>query len=89
MTLGTGVALLTWIQVSKAGIWPSLAPTMNNLEAVSKVPLTPPKVEQATKRDMTQAMLPYSLLEKVTATASEPRTSETERVVWNETMVKK
>ena len=62
---------------------------MNSLEAVRRVPLTPPKVEQATKRDMTQAMLPYSLLEKVTATASEPRTSETESVVWNETMVKK
>ena len=62
---------------------------MNNLEAVNKVPFTPPKVEQATKSDMIQAMLPYSLLEKVTATASEPRTSETESVVWKETMVKK
>ena len=62
---------------------------MNSLEAVSRVPLTPPKVEQATKTDMTQAMLPYSLVEKVTATASEPSTSDTESVVWKETMVKK
>ena len=70
-----------------------------DLLAVSRVPLTPPKVEQATKRDMTQATGPNSLercltqplathlLAKVTATASEPSTSGVERVVWKETMV--
>ena len=62
MTLGTGVALSTCIQVNRDGIWPSLAPTMNNLEAVRRVPLTPPKVEQATNRDMIQAILPYNLM---------------------------
>ena len=97
MTLGTGVALSTCIQVNRDGIWPSLAPTMNNLEAVRRVPLTPPKVEQATNRDMIQAILPYNLMmmsetmmimmvmmylsEKVTATASDPRTSDTDKVV--------
>ena len=62
---------------------------MNRREAVSRVPLTPPKVEHATNTDMIQAILPYSLLEKVTATASEPSTSDTERVVWNDTIVRK
>ena len=98
ITLGTGVALSTCIQVNREGIWPSLAPTMNNLEAVRRVPLTPPKVEQATNRDMIQAILPYNLMimsetmviimmmkmylsEKVTATASDPRTSDTDKVV--------
>ena len=97
ITLGTGVALSTCIQVNRDGIWPSLAPTMNNLEAVRRVPLTPPKVEQATNRDMIQAILPYNLMmmletmmimmvmmylsEKVTATASDPRTSDTDKVV--------
>ena len=89
MTLGTGVALSTWMQVRRAGIWPSLPPTMNSLLAVSSVPLTPPNVEQATNSAMIQAIEPYSLLEKVTATASEPSTSDTESVVWKETMVKK
>ena len=72
---------------------------MNNLEAVRRVPLTPPKVEQATNRDMIQAILPYNLMmimsetvlmmmmmmiylsEKVTATASDPSTSDTDKVV--------
>ena len=75
--------------ISLKNILPSLAPTMNSLLAVSRVPLTPPKVEQATNSAMIQAMEPYSLLEKVTATASEPSTSDTESVLWNETMVKK
>ena len=36
---------------------------MNSLLAVRRVPLTPPKVEQATKMDMSQAMGPNSLEE--------------------------
>ena len=47
---------------------------MNSLLAVKRVPLTPPKVEQATKSDMTQAMGPKSLFENVIATASDPST---------------
>ena len=39
--------------------------------------MTAPKVEQATKMGMIQAILPYSLLANVTATASEPSTSGT------------
>ena len=86
-TLGMGVVLLMEIMVSAPGIWPSLAPEKNNLEDVSNCPLTAPKVEQATKMGMIQAILPYSRLANVTATASEPRTSGTLRVVWNATIV--
>ena len=65
MMLGTGVDLSVWIVVRIPGIWPSLAPHMNSLLAVRRVPLTPPKVEQATKMDMTQAMGPNSLMEGI------------------------
>ena len=49
---------------------------MNSRLAVNRVPLTPPKVEHATNSAITQAMDPYSREEKVTATASEPSTSD-------------
>ena len=81
MTLGMGVALLMEMLVSTPGICPSLAPEKKRREEVSSWPLTAPKVEQATKMGMIQAILPYSLLAKVTATASEPSTSGTLRVV--------
>ena len=50
-----------WIVVRMPGICPSLAPHMKSLLAVSNVPFTPPKVEPATKRDITQAIGPNSL----------------------------
>ena len=62
--------------ISLKNILPSLAPTMNSRLAVNRVPLTPPKVEHATNSAITQAMDPYSREEKVTATASEPSTSD-------------
>jgi hypothetical protein len=37
---------------------------------------------------MIQAMGPYNLLAKVTATASEPRTSVVDRVVWKAMIVR-
>ena len=77
MTLGTGVIRLMEIMVRAPGIWPSRAPAKNSLEEVRSWPLTAPKVLQATKMGMIQAIRPYSRLAKVTATASEPRTSET------------
>ena len=49
--------------------------------------MTAPNVEHATKNGMTLANLPYILLAKVTATASEPSTSEGLSVVWKATMV--
>ena len=86
-TLGRGVTLVTWIMARAAGICPSLAPAKNSLEVVSMFPFTAPKVDRATKMGIIQAICPYSLLAKVTATASEPRTSLTERVVWKATIV--
>ena len=50
-----------WIVVRMPGICPSLAPHMKSLLAVSNVPFTPPKVDPATKRDITQAIGPKSL----------------------------
>ena len=48
-----------------------LAPEKKSLEEVSRVPLTAPKVEQATKMGMNQEYLPYIRLANVTATASD------------------
>lgn len=48
-----------------------LAPEKKSLEEVSRVPLTAPKVEQATKIGMNQEYLPYIRLANVTATASD------------------
>ena len=48
-----------------------LAPEKKSLDEVSRVPLTAPKVEQATKIGMNQDQLPYMRLAKVTATASD------------------
>ena len=78
-TLGMGVVLEMEIMVSAPGICPSRAPEKKSLEEVSSWPLTAPKVEHATKMGMIQAMRPYRRLAKVTATASEPRTSGTRR----------
>ena len=50
-----------WIVVRMPGICPSLAPHMKSLLAVSNVPFTPPNVDPATKRDITQAIGPKSL----------------------------
>ena len=75
MTAGTGVTLLTWIMANTPGICLSLAPTKKSLEVVRMFPLMAPKVERATDIGMTQAARPYILEAKVTATASEPRTS--------------
>ena len=87
-TLGTGVAFSTWIIVRRNGICPSRAPAIKRREAVSSVPFTPPKVEQATKIGIIQERGPNILLAKVIATASEPSTSGIERVVWKDTMVR-
>ena len=75
ITEGIGVTLSTWIMANTDGIWSSLAPAKNSLEVVRMLPLTAPKVERATNIGMSQAAPPYILLAKVTATASEPRTS--------------
>ena len=48
-----------------------LAPEKKSLDEVSRVPLTAPNVEQATKIGMNQDQLPYMRLAKVTATASD------------------
>jgi hypothetical protein len=55
---------------------------------VKRIPLTPPKVERATKTGTIQAQFPYNLSANVTPTASAPRTSVTERVEWKATIVK-
>ena len=85
--LGTGVAFSTWIIVNILGICPSRAPAIKSLDAVKSVPFTPPNVEQATNIDIIHASFPYNRLENVMATASDPSTSDTESVVWNETIV--
>ncbi len=48
---------------------------------VKRMPFTPPKVDMATKMGMRKAKWPNILSAKVTATASEPRTSGTDKVV--------
>lgn len=51
------------------------------LEDVSKIPFTAPKVDMATNTGIVQAIIPKSRLAKVTATASEPKTSSGDSVV--------
>ena len=87
-TLGTGVAFSTWIMVKRKGICPSRAPAMNKRDAVNNVPFTPPNVEQATNMGINQERGPNILFANVIATASDPRTSGIERVVWKDTMVR-
>ena len=48
---------------------------------VKRIPLTPPKVDMATKIGIKNAKCPNILSVKVTATASDPRTSGTLKVV--------
>jgi len=59
----------------------------NDLEDVKRIPLTPPKVDMATKTGTIQAQFPYSLSANVTPTASAPSTSLTDSVEWKATMV--
>ena len=59
----------------------------NDLEDVKRIPLTPPKVDSATKRGTIHAQFPYNSLAKVTPTASAPRTSATDKVEWKAMIV--
>lgn len=51
-TAGNGVSLWMWRKAITRGIWFSSPATKNMREVVSIAPLTPPKVDSATKTDM-------------------------------------
>lgn len=62
---GTGVHLRMWMKENTAGSCFSCAPMTNNLADVKSIPLTPPKVESATKTGTAQLRLPNILLPNV------------------------
>lgn len=68
---GIGVILSTWIKLNKSGKCPSWDPVRNTLADVNRIPLTPPKVDKATKIGTSQCRLPNILAPKETATAGE------------------
>lgn len=53
MSDGIGVCLSTWKSVKNAGMCPSCAPVANRRADVNSTPLTPPKVDNATKTGIT------------------------------------
>ena len=59
----------------------------NDLEDVKRIPLTPPKVDRATKTGTIQAQFPYNFSANVTPTASAPKTWPTDRVEWKAIIV--
>jgi len=76
MRQGIGVRWLRFMRDMLRGMCPFLAPTKNNLDEAKIPPLTAPKVEQATKKGMSQRKAdPNNLLANVTATAFEERSS--------------
>merc|ERR1719153_659847 len=76
MRQGMGVRWLTLIRAMLRGMCPFRAPTKNSLEEAKMPPLTAPKVEQATKKGISQRKEePNSLLANVTATALEDKSS--------------
>ena len=72
---GTGVRQFTLIKDIAAGKWPLRAPTKNRRDEAKIAPFNEPKVEQATKNGISQAMYPNILSPKVTATALEDNNS--------------
>lgn len=62
---------------------------LNYLRKVLKksIPLTPPKVDRATKTGTIHAQLPYNFSANVTATASAESTSPGLSAEWNAMMV--
>lgn len=50
---------------NRSGRWPSWEPVRNSLEDVNRIPLTPPKVERATKIGTSQCSLPNVLAPKI------------------------
>lgn len=80
-TDGVGVILCACIIVKSSGICPLQAPAQNSLDEVNKIPLTAPNVDKATKTGIVQASGPNNLSAKETATASDPRSSDGDKVV--------